>query len=53
MGTTHQCVCGKTLRYRQDLTVDHGRTGRTWRCTDCGTQVPGTVAERIGHQHPS
>lgn len=51
--TTHQCVCGATLRYRQDLVCEERGRSRTWKCADCRTPVPGMVAERIGHQHPS
>jgi hypothetical protein len=25
----------------------------TWKCKDCLTPVPSTIAERIKHQHPS
>ncbi|MFC7076926.1 hypothetical protein [Haloarcula halophila] len=53
MAATHQCICGKAIRYRQDLTVDRSGTTRTWACVDCGTPVPSGVAERIGHQYPS
>jgi hypothetical protein len=50
---THRCVCGATLRFRQDLTKESNGTSRTWKCTDCGTPVPGVVGERLSHQHPS
>lgn len=53
MGATHRCVCGATLRYRQDLERERGTVSSTWKCKDCGTPVPGVVAERISHQHPS
>ncbi|MBX0324141.1 hypothetical protein EGH21_13975 [Halomicroarcula sp. F13] len=53
MTTTYECLCGATLRYRQDMTRERGGTGRTWSCSDCGTPVPGMVAERLSHQHPS
>ncbi|WP_276273105.1 hypothetical protein [Haloarcula litorea] len=53
MVVTHRCVCGATLRYRQDMTGTRGGTGRTWQCADCGTPVPGRVAEQLRHQHPS
>ncbi|MBV0925331.1 hypothetical protein KTS45_14085 [Halomicroarcula limicola] len=52
-GTTHQCLCGATLRFRQDLTRERTGTTPTWTCSDCGTQVPGVVAEKLSHQHPS
>jgi hypothetical protein len=52
MATTHTCPCGATLRYEQDLDKEPGTTGPTWKCKDCGTQVPGLVAERIRHQDP-
>ncbi|WP_254272469.1 hypothetical protein [Haloarcula marina] len=52
MATTHQCLCGATLRYRQDLRKDTSGTTRRWQCKDCGTLVPGIVGERLSHQHP-
>ncbi|MBX0296293.1 hypothetical protein [Haloarcula nitratireducens] len=52
-GTTHQCLCGATLRFRQDLTRERTGTTPTWTCADCGTRVPGVVAEKLSHQHPS
>ncbi|WP_255169528.1 hypothetical protein [Natrononativus amylolyticus] len=51
--TSHRCVCGATIRFRQDLEVRDGATRRHWTCRDCGTPVPGRVGERISHQHPS
>ncbi|SFS42741.1 hypothetical protein [Halostagnicola kamekurae] len=51
--TTYQCTCGAVLEYKQDLVSDRGTTGRTWKCRQCATPVPGIVAEKIGHQHPS
>jgi len=53
MGATHRCICGATLRYKQDLDRERGTVSSTWKCTDCGTPVPGVIAERISHQHPS
>lgn len=53
MTTSHRCVCGATLRYRQDLTKEQNVTYPTWKCKDCGTPVPGRIAERLKHQHPS
>lgn len=54
MGTvTHRCICGATLRYKQDLRREPGGVYPTWKCKDCGTQVPGQVAEQLRHQHPS
>jgi hypothetical protein len=53
MATTRRCTCGALLQYRQDMVVERGGRSRTWKCGDCGTPVPGTVAERIAHQHPS
>lgn len=51
---THTCTCGATLRFKQDLTKDRGSgVYPTWKCKDCGTPVPGQVAEQIRHQHPS
>lgn len=51
--TEHVCVCGARLRYRQDLVRESGEATRTFKCKDCLTPVPGTIAERIFHQHPS
>jgi hypothetical protein len=50
---THRCTCGAFLRYKQDLTKEPGTVTTTWKCKDCGTPVPGQVAEKIRHQHPS
>lgn len=50
---THTCTCGAVLRYKQDLMKENGGVYPTWKCKDCGTPVPGTVAERIRHQSPS
>ena len=50
--TTYTCTCGATLRFKQDLTKEQG-VYPTWKCKDCGTPVPGKVAEQIKHQHPS
>ncbi len=50
--TEYRCVCGATLRYRQDLLVDDGARSRTWKCKECLTPVPGIIGERLGHQHP-
>ncbi|AFZ74405.1 hypothetical protein [Natronobacterium gregoryi] len=50
---THTCVCGAVLRFKQDMEKQPGSVSPTWRCKDCGTQIPGTVAEKISHQHPS
>ncbi len=52
-GASHTCVCGATLRYRQDLEKTPGGTVTSWQCGDCGTQVPQLQAEKIKHQHPS
>lgn len=51
--TEYRCVCGATIRYRQDMVVDDGPRSRSWKCRQCLTPVPGMTAERIGHQHPS
>jgi len=51
--STHRCPCGATLRYRQDLVREQSGVYPTWKCKDCLTPVPATVAERIKHQHPS
>lgn len=50
---THRCVCGAELEFKQDLEKEPGITKPTWKCRQCGTQVPGIVAEKIRHQHPS
>ncbi|WP_187432964.1 hypothetical protein [Natronococcus pandeyae] len=51
--TTHRCTCGATLQFRQDMQKERGGVSRNWKCKDCGTPVPGVVAERLSHQHPS
>ncbi|WP_202911761.1 hypothetical protein [Natrialba swarupiae] len=51
--SSHTCVCGAVLQFKQDLRKEPGTTAPTWKCKDCGTPVPGTVAEKISHQHPS
>lgn len=51
--TSHRCTCGTTLKFKQDLNKEPGTTSPTWKCKDCGTPVPGIVAERIRHQDPS
>ncbi|MFP8954342.1 hypothetical protein ACLI4Z_15445 [Natrialbaceae archaeon A-arb3/5] len=51
--TTHTCTCGAELRFKQDLRKEPGTVVANWLCTDCGTPVPATVAEKIKHQHPS
>ncbi|QSG03734.1 hypothetical protein [Natranaeroarchaeum sulfidigenes] len=50
---THRCVCGATLQYKQDLRKEDGDVYPIWKCRDCETPVPGQIAERIRHQHPS
>lgn len=50
---TYTCQCGATLRYRQDMQRESGGLHATWKCADCLTPVPGGVAERLKHQHPS
>ncbi|WP_195893078.1 hypothetical protein [Halopiger djelfimassiliensis] len=50
---SYTCPCGAVLRYKQDLEKEPGTTVPSWKCKDCGTPVPGTVAEKIKHQHPS
>lgn len=51
--TSYRCTCGALLQFKQDLEKDPGTTVPNWRCKDCGTQVPGQVAEKVRHQHPS
>ncbi len=51
--TTHSCSCGLVLRYRQDMDKETAGVYPTWKCKDCGTPVPGKIAERIRHQDPS
>ena len=53
VAVTYTCVCGATLRYKQDIERERGAVRSSWKCRDCGTPVPGRVAERIRHQHPS
>ncbi|MFP8888720.1 hypothetical protein ACLI4U_02985 [Natrialbaceae archaeon A-CW2] len=53
MTTSYTCVCGATLTYRQDLEREDRGTSQQWFCGACRTPVPGIVAERISHQHPS
>lgn len=50
--TTHRCTCGATLQFRQDMHKESGGRYPTWKCTDCGTPVPGMIAERLKHQDP-
>ena len=50
---THTCTCGAVLRFKQDLEKESGGTVASWKCKDCGTPVPGMVAEKIKHQNPS
>ncbi|WP_255194306.1 hypothetical protein [Natronobeatus ordinarius] len=51
--TEYRCTCGAVLRYRQDLLKESGTVAPTWKCDQCLTPVPGLVAEKISHQHPS
>ncbi|MFB6254983.1 MAG: hypothetical protein ABEI06_10285 [Halobacteriaceae archaeon] len=51
--TTYRCVCGLELKYKQDLVKERGAGPPTWKCKDCGSQIPSMVAEKISHQHPS
>lgn len=51
--TTYRCTCGATLAFRQDLQKESTGIYPTWKCTDCKTPVPGRIAERLRHQHPS
>lgn len=50
---TYTCVCGATLRYKQDLLEEPGTVRTTWKCRDCETPVPGKIGEKLRHQHPS
>jgi DNA-directed RNA polymerase subunit RPC12/RpoP len=50
---SYRCVCGATLRYKQDLRREAGGVYPTYKCRECGTQVPGRTAEQLWHQHPS
>ncbi len=50
---THTCTCGAVLRFKQDLEKERGGIVASWKCKDCGTPVPGMVAEKIKHQNPS
>lgn len=51
--TEYRCTCGATLQYRQDMHKEDGPVTPTWKCGDCLTPVPGMVAEKLSHQHPS
>lgn len=51
--TEYRCTCGALLRYRQDLSKESGIATPTWKCMQCNTPVPGVIAEKISHQHPS
>jgi uncharacterized Zn finger protein len=51
MRTRRACEgCGAILENETDLTKEAGTARRAWRCADCGTSVPGIVAEKINHQ---
>ncbi|ELY49597.1 hypothetical protein [Natronorubrum sulfidifaciens] len=51
--TTYRCTCGARLEFKQDLEKEDALTRRRWKCSQCGTPVPGQFAEKISHQHPS
>ncbi|WP_440767324.1 hypothetical protein [Natronorubrum sp. DTA7] len=51
--TTYRCPCGALVKFAQDLEKESGIATRNWKCTDCGTPVPGQIAEKVSHQHPS
>lgn len=51
--TEHRCVCGALLQYKQDMIRERGAGTPTYKCKDCMTPVPGMVAEKLSHQHPS
>lgn len=51
--TTYTCQCGAVVRYRQDLEKEPGTIRPQWKCCDCGTPIPGLIAEKVKHQHPS
>ncbi|WP_121744981.1 hypothetical protein [Natronorubrum halophilum] len=51
--TTYRCTCGALLEFKQDLEKESKVTTPSWKCTDCGTPVPGKIAEKVRHQHPS
>ncbi|MFC6989031.1 hypothetical protein ACFQJD_10480 [Haloplanus sp. GCM10025708] len=51
--TTYTCDCGATLRFKQDLEREPGTVYPTWKCRHCHTPVPGQIAEKLRHQHPS
>jgi DNA-directed RNA polymerase subunit RPC12/RpoP len=51
--STYRCTCGATLRFKQDLAKEQATTRPRWKCRDCGTPVPGQIAEKLRHQHPS
>lgn len=51
--STYECTCGAVLRFRQDLIREQGEVYPTWKCKQCGTPVPGRIAEKLRHEHPS
>lgn len=51
--TTYRCTCGALLQFEQDLEKESGIATPSWKCTDCGTPVPGQIAEKVRHQHPT
>lgn len=51
--TTYRCTCGALVQFKQDLEKESGIASPTWKCRDCGTPVPGQIAEKVSHQHPS
>lgn len=51
--STYTCQCGARLRYRQDMERRPGGRHANWVCGDCGLPVPGGIAQRLRHQHPS
>jgi predicted SprT family Zn-dependent metalloprotease len=53
MGAEYRCSCGAVLRYKQDIRKEQGDVYRAWKCRQCGTELPGSVGERLSHRDPS
>jgi len=49
--TRHVCTgCGALLDNEKDLDREQGTVTSAWNCGECGTSVPGVVAEKLQHQ---
>lgn len=51
--TEYRCTCGALLEFKQDLEKESNTVVPSWKCRECGTPVPGQIAEKVRHQHPS